>query len=73
MNIEKYSCIRSCICLRAYMVLLFYAMVGVPAGMLGRGVVMGTSWGVGSVGGAELGVGTSSGGGGVSDECMEVI
>ncbi len=48
-------------------------MVGVPAGMLGRGVVMGTSWGVGSVGGAELGVGTSSGGGGVSDECMEVI
>lgn len=53
--------------------MILYAIVGVPVGILGRGVVIGTSCGVGSVGGAELGVGTSSGGVVVSNECIKDI
>ncbi len=38
------------------------AVVGVSTGTFGRGVVMGMSGGVGSVGGAGFGIGTSRGG-----------
>lgn len=58
---------QSSVYVNVYMLMCNYAVVGVSTGTFGRGVVMGMSGGVGSVGGAEFGIGTSSGGVVVAD------